>query len=197
MAQPYCTGPVDLWVGIGGGVGVDGGQGSPVFLGHGERGPRISLKHAWEPVFNDLSGSQIPFDYMYEGTEALIFVDLTRWNEEVFQEITNIFNNVNRSTPGTETGFDLAGSRGTLVNTEGYGVKLWLHFPYSVKPAMDTLVSGYRFASTILEGPDDRDPLGTSPNKIRCAWHAISLFDAQSGAFLLYDYDMTSLGAIN
>ena len=197
MAQDYCTGPVDIWVGIGNGLAIDGGAGSPVFLGHGERGPRISLKHAWEPVFNDLSGSQIPYDYMYEGTEALIFVDLTRWNELVFQEITNLFNSFNRQTPGSDAGTDLAGSRGALVLTEGYYLPLWLHFPYAIKPAMNTLPAGYRFRATIMEGPDDRDPLGTSPNKIRLAWHAISLFDPVTGAFTLYDFDMTALGVIN
>ncbi len=151
---------------------------------------------------NDITGDQKPYDYLYEGTDAKVFGDLTVWNWGVLNAI------MERAAPslaiiGTPTdGLDAVGSIGTLMVTEGIAYQLWIHFPYSTGPgnnaatgahaAYTTMVGGYRFLAAWLLGPDEIDP-GTKANKIHVQFHCQKTRVGTAGNMRLYDNVMTAL----
>ena len=194
MAQPFVHGPVHLYVGIGAG----GGAFAPAYLGTGERAPRYSLRRGWEKVMNDVAGVVLPFDYSYQGIEAFITVKLTRWNEGV---LSTIQDTVGNGQGAAHPGLMNPGDIGSLVNTEGLGMPLWMHYSYGAgglfaKAAYATMPPGYHFYSTFLEGPDDREG-GTDPASTLLTFHAIRTYLPSAGAFLLFDSNMTGISLPN
>lgn len=194
MAQPYVTGPASIWVAP--------GLSAPLFLGHAERSPSIQVRPSHSPIFSDLSGQRVPLDYIYDGEEALISMDLTRFNEAVYRLIAN------RGTPGLGTrGLDIPGDIGTLLGTEGRAYPLWIRFPYSAKTAFSNATNGampggYRFPLAFLEGPDGLDGLGTTNRRLRLNFHAIRYLDVSvtntfgAGSLLLYDHNMGAVSSL-
>jgi hypothetical protein len=186
MATPYVTGPVHLFVGP---------LSSPNYLGTAERFPRMSIRTGWEPVFNDLGGQRVPFDLLYEGQEAFVSVDLTRWNENVLQVMMA---RAISTVPGLDGPLDI----GTAMLTENAAGPLWLLFPFGgVKAAFNApgsgpMPGGYRFPRAILAGPEDFESMGTAPRKIRLIWHCLRFFNPQNGRFLLYDNNMAGVVGI-
>lgn len=199
MAQPYVTGPVSVYVG----VTIGGVTTTPVFLCHGEKGPSIQIRPSFSPVFADISGQRVPLDYLYDGEEAIVTVDSTRFNESVY------FNIANRASPGLGSrGTDFPGDIGTLMGHEGKAFPLWLLFPYAGKPAFSAAVGpnsggpmpgGYHFFRAFLEGPDGLDGLGTTNRRTRFSFHCIRVLDPTyngadgSGSLALYDHDMSAI----
>lgn len=195
MAQPYVTGPAHLYVGLGASF-------APLYLGTAERTPRIEIRPAWDAVFNDIAGGKIPLDWLYEGEEAFVTADVTRWNEPVY---TLLSARPRTSTAGAVQGQNVPGDIGTLLISENFAFPLWIQFPYVGKAAMaaGNLPPGYRFIAAWLEGPDDLDNLGTMARKTRLVFHcgrayALSTNAAGGGmTFTLYDHNMTGLPQIN
>lgn len=194
MASPYVTGPVDAWANIGG---------TPRFIGHCERSPSVQLRPYYDPVFNDLAGQRVPLDVVYQSCDAMISLDLTRYNESTYLLLASRPGNVIRGT-------NIPGDIGTLMLGEGKAFTLWLRFPYAAKPPMQQAVSnvsggpmpaGYRFAAAYLEGPDDLGPLGTTARRLRLNFHALPLLIAGGNSplgaatFFLYDHDVSALPA--
>jgi hypothetical protein len=161
--------------------GTGGGQ--PKYLGTAERAPRIRVRPAWHPVFNDIGGDQIPFDVQYMGEEAFISADLTRWDEEVYKSIAHRLGNVR--------GADNNEAVGTLMLLEGKTHEVYVKFPYTSKAAFAGMPQGYHFVACILEGPDELDPLGTVARKINLMWHAIRKY--AGGHWTLYDHEVGGL----
>src|SRR6266542_2129237 len=110
MPIPSTTGPVGVYLNVapitaspaGGGAGVVGGAQAaaaaviqaaqaanrrPRLLGTGMRGPRIKVRRAYSRVWNDITGAELCFDKIWAGQEALIFVDLTWWDELIYQSL--------------------------------------------------------------------------------------------------------------
>lgn len=191
MAQVYVTGPCSVWVGIG-----DGSTGSatPTFLGHAEKSPSIQIRPQFSPVFNDLAGQRVPIDYLYDGEEAMVSVDLTRYNEATYRSIAS------RPTMTATRGTNIPGDIGTLMALEGKTFPLWLNFPYAAKTVMSAgaMPAGYHFYAAFLEGPDGLDSLSTSNRRLRLNFHCIRKMTLEStelgtGAFYLYDHDVTAV----
>jgi len=188
MAQPYVTGPVNLFVRL--------PDASIEYLGTGKEAPRLKIVPHWEPVMNDLYGTKIPMDVAYEGEEAFVAVDLTRWNESVYTKL------VQRPDVQTDRGRDILDDIGTLMIHEGASHELWLHFPYTtLKTSMATQPAGYHFRAAYVLGPDEFERLGTVAREQRVIWHCLRKSVAGGGAstldLRLYDHDMTGLPSIN
>jgi hypothetical protein len=185
MATPYCTGPALIYV-------RPPALSGPAFFGTTERTPRIQIRPAWSPVYNDLGGSKVPFDMMYEGEESLESGTFTRWNELIHATLAN-----RPSTLGSR-GRNVAGDIGTYMIAEGMAYTLWMVFPYASKAlfAANNMPPGYRFPFSWLEGPDDLDENGTNPRKIGLLWHSLRGFDPSTGSFLLYDHDMSAVAGL-
>lgn len=173
MAQIWVTGPCAIY------VGLPGSPGTPVFLGHGEEGPRTREIRDFIPVRCDLAGMQAAFDLMYSSKSVEVVVDVIRYNLSVFQAVRAFPNSV------ANPGIDEWGSRGTLMVQEGIGTNLWLQFPYSAKASMAGLPPGLPFVGAVLVGPDESE-MGLKPYKIRTMWRCIPRYDPATGRFTTY-----------
>jgi hypothetical protein len=193
MGQLYATGPVDIWVGAGG---------SPLFLGHGERAPRIQVYRQYKPAHTDIAG-EVPHDKGYGGEWAVVSVALTRYNESTLAIIEDVAT-VNTGTPPSR-GFNLPGEIGSLMLTEGLTYPLYLRFPFAAKPAYrnpasGAMPAGYRFYAAHLGSPDDLFDLGP-PNarKVGLIFECMRAFDPTvtnaygGGSFQLYDHSLAAL----
>lgn len=192
MAIPYVTGPAAIFVGVSGTTPVDPFVGAtPVYLGHCESAPRIAWNPQFEPVMNDLAGSRLPYDMLYQGKDAMIIGDLTIWNWLIWDRVRSRpdFNDV----PDTNDRFDL----GSLMLTEGKCFPLWITYPYVAKAAMAAggMPAGRHFLATYLVGPDNEDP-GTRVNKVHVQFHALRAWDPVTGGHKLSDANMTGVPAV-
>jgi hypothetical protein len=201
MATPYVTGPAHVFVGLGSG-------GTPIYLGTCERYPKILIRPANEPHFNDMGG-KVPFDMAHMGEEGFTSGDFNRFNETTYAVLAS-----RPRGPAGVRGLNVAGEIGALYLTEGFAYGVWVSFPYVAKPvfAAAGMPAGYHFLASYLVGPDELEPLGTTPRKIRLIWHHLRAFgipgisipqgvtlQSSIGAgevFELYNHDMSAINGI-
>ncbi len=211
MAKVYVTGPVHMWAGVG---GQDLNSKTPLYLGTGQQAPDIDIKCEWDQVMNDLSGTKLGFDDLYEGTEAMISFVLNRFKYATLLRMMSRPNYA-QGTPGME----VSGDVGTLMGHENMTFPFWCKFPYNAKPFQNDMPAGLRFWSCKLLSPDKIQG-GTKDKKIHCIVHAKRAFTNKSsplggpsivyngggaasvnnldgGTFKLYDYDMNGLPAFD
>lgn len=142
MAQPYCTGPVDVFVwadvtqraaprdlGLVATGKSSNNLGDIVYLGTGELGPVVELTpYYYRHHTDDLGGRHgPPADYTFLGESALVQVALTRWNEATYAAIGS------KPSAGVPRG-----PRGTVADRHVGGMmvgdnlahQLWLRFRY-------------------------------------------------------------------
>lgn len=187
MAQPYTTGPVLVWVGVG--VGY-----TPTFLGTAESFPRQQHRPKFGEVKNDLAGSQQPLDQHFQGSDAILSVTLTYWNDNVFQSLEKVPSSAltgtgNGAGVGTYSFLDL----GTMMLAEGQAFPVWFVYPAARShTAMASLPAGYRYPTCIFRGPWEAEG-GTKELKRQAIFHAQPKWNASTGLFTVYDYDMSAL----
>jgi hypothetical protein len=158
MAQPYVTGPAHLYAGVGAG-------GAPFFIGHAMRTPRITIRPHFSPVWCDLTGQTVPYDWIFDGEEGFVTYDVSRWNEAGYAALAA------RPRATGARGITLPGDIGSLMITELFAYQLWVVFPYAAKPAYASMPPGYHFLNAWLEGPDELDDLGTTARRNRLVFH--------------------------
>lgn len=195
MAKQYVSGPGHLYVG----VDITPGRRTasqntsvtavkrPIYLGTAEKFPKITKRPNFKPTFVD-QGGEVPHDVAFMGEEAFVAADLSRYNEAVYNSLS--------SRPRHQFGLrGFTGSQdiGTLMIAEGKAYPLWVHFPYASKAAFSDMPNGYHFFASYLIGPDELEPLGTTPRKVRLIWHCLRVYDPVAGNYLSYDHDMTGL----
>lgn len=192
MAQAYVRGPAHIFAGV-------GMAGTPFYLGTAERTPKIQIRRAFSPVWNDLGGQLVPYDWCYEGQEGFVVADLTRWNQPVLAALQGApRQTIAAATPGT----DVVGDIGTLMVTEGAAIPLWIMFPYTAKAAFAAQPAGYHFLATWLLGPDDLDENNTKNAKVRLSWYCgraglISQAPIPGIAWALYDFNLAGMPPID
>lgn len=185
------------------------GTSTALYLGTAEQAPDIQIKANWEPVHNDVAGLTA-YDFLSSGTEGIISVTLTRWNDPVYAALAA------RSSVGGIAGRESAAERGTLMMTEGIAAPLWIQFPFGLggalaHPAMATLPPGYHFYAAFLESPDRLNP-GVRAYKVHLQWHCIAVYSPGAtivsqgngaiqipgtAGFFLYDRDMSGAAIPN
>lgn len=196
MAQQFVTGPCDIFVNYG---SLGGVVTPPLFLGHSERGPRMQVRPQYSSSYVDIGGQKIPFDSVYDGQDAIVSADLSRWDETVYAAISI---KSGASANNAPAGTDDPGDIGTLMIHEGAAIQVWLRFPHAAKLAYSTMPAGYRFPVCMLQN-DDHNELGTKPRKISLVFHCLREFDVSvtnafgAGRFVLFDHDMSGLPPIN
>jgi hypothetical protein len=190
-ATPICTGPVATWVAGAGSV-------TPLFFGYGSVAPQSQIFARWTKVLSDRTGGMVPRDKMYQGQEALIFIEFAEWSDAVRESIA--------ATPVpnvAKAGVNSPGDIGTLAITEGAYFILYMVYPYSFNagghPVFRTgganpIVPGYRFVGTTLESMTRKD--GTQPNAALCNFHAIPVLNYLTGALTLYDHNLTAIPSL-
>lgn len=196
MAQLYCTGPAHVFIATS--IYSQGGPQSTgiLYLGTCEDAPDIQLGPEYEPVRNDISGKKKPFDMQYQGEDALISLDLNRYNEAVYAIIAN--RPLRAGGRGVDTGIDI----GALIATEGGQINVYVQFPFNpAKAAMMNAANGpmppgYRFPFCVPIGPEKLS-MGTKPKKVHLLMYAWQAWFPQTQSFLLYDFNMSGLPPIN
>ena len=199
MAQPYVTGPAGVIIAF---------SGVPVFLGHCERSPSIQIRPYYSPVFSDFAGQRVPLDMIYDGEEAMVSLDLTRYNEAVYTSLASRPQGAGAAAIAPARGTNVPGDIGTLMLLEGYTTHLWITFPYAAKTVFSSpaapagaggiMPAGYHFHAAYLEGPDDLGPLGTTARRLRLNFHCIRTYSVASTGpvFTLYDNLMTAVAGM-
>ncbi len=172
MPQLWSTGPVSLYIGPINALPIQA-----VVVGTGREAPHLDVRPAFDPVMNDLGGSRISFDTMYEGADATISIDLNRYN---YDRVEQLLQHAQTSTALLGNlitlGNDPPGAVGALMLTEQLAHTLFVLFPFAVKPAFSggpsgAMRIGYRFPACTLE-TSTWDQLGTRAQQIRLVWHA-------------------------
>lgn len=194
MAQLWSTGPALIYVALTGtgdapGGGLGGPPVNPAFLGTAEFAPAIHVRREWESVFNDFGGGRVPFDTMYESKEGFTFADLTRWDENVYQQLAAAPRTAEGGFDPTnpQDGADFVGDIGSLMITEGLAYSVFIKFPFASKSAYAGMKPGYRFPASYLMGPDEANSLGTKPFKRHIVFHHLRTFEPSTQIFRLYD----------
>lgn len=185
MAQPWCTGAAHIFVGVGGSKTSSSAR----YLGTCEAQPDLQDDVKLEPIMNDIAGSMMPFDYSFMGIVGTISGVFTRFNQAVYQALTNL---PNPFAAPAQRGTLGATDIGSIVGLEGLAVPLWVQFPYSTKAAMVGMDAGRRYFRTFLFGPQSTKP-GTRVKKIALTWIAFHYYDPTTRALALYDRNMSGL----
>lgn len=192
MADTYTTGPVNIYLGIGGGVPITdyfAGPGNPVHLGTCEQAPKRIRNPEWSPLMNDEAG-QMPYDFSYQGEICVIAGALTKFNPLVLKAAQSRPRHFS-PTPGTISRGDI----GSLMIREGLAFNVWLDFPYYRKPAYAGGVGGVvgeRFLAGFMQGPDELEP-GTKINREIFRIVCIAPQNPANGDFVLWDNNMTGI----
>lgn len=196
-ATPYVTGPVYCWLGFTSRILVPtAGQAINFaainistwsFLGTAQRAPRRKTRIAHEPLWNDVSGSKVPYDQLYEGAEGLIGMDLTKWDWAVYRRAAA---QAGGGTDGTDDEF----ARGSLRMTEGKFASLALVFPYYAKSVFRSngMVPGYLYPVSYLIEDDELEP-GTAANVLHLMWYCQSAFNTKTQRFTLFTNKLTGV----
>ncbi len=174
MAQPFATGAVHVFIGM----TVDAAQ----YVGTCESFPMQDVQREWDAVMNDLSGSKLPLDYVYEGEQAIISCVFTRWNQAPLDFIDSQPNPLT-TLQGTNGVLDT----GSMMAVEGNTFHLWLLYAFGAAKAIayTGMALGRHYPQTMLIGPD-RIESGSRPMKqhrIFQAWRQLQ----PNMSWLLYD----------
>jgi hypothetical protein len=226
MAQMYTTGPAFIWIGAtppainltaaGLALGSAGAnalaisliasaQRSAQFIGTCETPPKIDVSIGKKDVFNDLGGSEEPFDRLYLGRTARTTCIINRENMPPILTVQSA--NVFAPIPG----IDVFGDIGALQIQEGYCYSVFVVFPYSAKVAYPGQPFGYRFPFSTLED-EVMDNIGTDVRRFPFSWkhlrgwtpnvgtanvnnpvQQIAGVAAPGNSFMLYDWNMALL----
>lgn len=173
MADTYVTGPVHHY------CVFPYNPTQAFYLGTAQIAPKVRIRRALKPVFNDLGGQLLPFERILQGEEAQIITPLNRYNESVYRLI---------SAFPRMTG--IRGRQGPLdtgVKMQGNGCffSLILQFPFAgtandVPVATEQLPPVYRFPVCQSE-QDEFTTMGTDAFEKMLAITAARFFTPASG----------------
>lgn len=141
MSKIFTTGPALMFL----------SYGEPMYLGTAESPPDIDLIGGFEPVFNDLGGTVLPMDRIYEGEEAIISFVLNKYNQPALDIIQAVVG-------GKTMGRDTFGDIGTIIGQEDRTFGFGMVFPYAAKPIYSDMPAGYNFFSCFRIGPQGVRP---------------------------------------
>lgn len=192
MSQPYNTGGVFVFVGLGSGN-------SPLFLGTGLRAPKQQIQRFYSPIYNDIAGEAVEYDNIYQGQRGAVTVELTKWRQATLDILQSI-----PLPPGgaANPGIDILGDVGTMMLTENFTFPLWILYDYGasgrgpkaaqIGAPSGGLPPGRRWRAAILDGPDD-ETVGTGANSIMLSWRCGRAYDPGTGAFACWDRNMSGV----
>ena len=203
MATFYSTGPVLIWVGpqvYKNNPYTAMRSGPPVFLGTAEVSPQAEIRRQMQPAYNDLSGA-VPFDLNFLGEDAVIAVDLTRWDEVVYRSLATTPGGFNQTTAmGSPRGsYGALTAMGSLQATDGFTNTVYMVFPYGFPAAAPVNNSGrgngmpvgYRWHGATLIN-DKFHQMGSKYRKTHLTFQCAPIFDVATQLFRLYDHEVPS-----
>lgn len=194
MATFYSTGPVLLWVGpqiIKNNPYTQLPTGTPIFLGTAEVTPSAEIRRQLAPAYNDLSGA-VPFDLNFLGEDAVLAIDLTRWDERTYAIISNYPATFGAATRARGS-WNAVNGMGSLQNTDGWSITVYMVFPYGFPTAAPNragrafgMPTGYRFHGGGLIN-DKLHQMGNKYRKLHLTFQFAPI--VQTGTFKTFLYD--------
>lgn len=200
MATFYCTGPVQLWVGpqvISPAYGTTLPTSPIRYLGTAEVSPQAEIRRQYQPAYNDLSGA-VPFDLNFLGEDAVLAIDLTRWNETTYQAIARAPGQLNSAaaTPGGYGTVGPAMGMGALQAHDGNSLTVYMAFPYGSAAAAQNIpgrtfgmTNGYRWMGGSLIN-DKLHQMGSKYRKLHLTFQFAPVFNFLTNAMTLYDFSV-------
>lgn len=182
-SQLYTSGPAHVYWG-------------QLYLGTARVKPYIEIIPAWSRFYSDETGRVVPRDESFDMEHAVIVAELNRIDFAVYQLLTpQKYEGQGLPTyKGGYAGLKKAGSytfdaTGTMVIAEGFAQDLRIVFPYSPVTAFAGMPPGYRFPTTVFEGPDRFSDMGISDLALTLTWHALPSLGGTPGLqnWILYD----------
>ena len=199
MATFYSTGPVLLFVGP---QVFKPSQYTaltslpPVFLGTAEVSPQAEIRRQYQPAYNDMSGA-VPFDLNFLGEDAVIAIDLTRWDEVVYRTLATSPGAFGQTTAmGSPRGrYSALNGMGTLQAHDGLSLCVYMVFPYGFPAAAPVnnagrgngMPGGYRWHGGALIN-DKLHQMGSKYRKLHLTFQCAPVYDYQTAVFNLYDH---------
>lgn len=192
MANEFCTGAVHIY------VQQMGGQPTTStaigYLGTCENFPERQTERSYKNLQNDLS-SQRAFDYVYAGgSEAVVSLVLTRWNESVALTLE-------RAPVSGLVGADHLNDIGSLMFQEKLGWRLLLVNQFGTgvaggiaRPTMVGQENGRRYVASLFWGPE-RFESGTKEAKKHMVFRCGRLYDPATQKFTLWDGNISGVPA--
>lgn len=216
MANIYVTGPVHVYVGVErdlvadddpykadahdynskvGDLIQDASSDEVYYLGTYETTPKIEIAARHKPVYADIGGDEVPFDYIYMGEDGFVTGVLNRWNESVYAACAA--KPISYGTDPTmfdarRRGRSVAGDVGALMLADGKAYQMWLHYPYYDKEYGQSLgmPAGYHFFAAFMTGPEVVEG-GTRAKRRLLQFKLARVFSPEDGCWDFYDDDMS------
>lgn len=183
MSRIYVTGPADISVG----TGTDGAL---EHLGWSTRGFPIQLRPYFEDIQTDLTGPSVPGDVMYAGMDAIIRIELARFNWGVLEKLQGFLR-------GATSGEIATATIGTLLRCEGAAVRLLIRAPFASKTdCFPDMPPAWNFLVAYLAEPIEI-PVGTRASTPSIAFRAIPDVQSTTSGGVLFDEDVTGAPALN
>lgn len=144
------------------------------FVGTAEIRPHILFRRQYMPVFNDIGGL-IPLDWQYMGQDALLQIDLNRFDPDQIDAMRAL---------ATPLGVDNFDSIGTLMIQEEVAAEVGLKFLRDG--------TGLTFQAAWLLGPD-RDELGTRHEIQRLIFYCGRTLNIDSQSMTLFTLEVPNV----
>lgn len=199
MATFYSTGPVQIWVGpqvIAPAYGTVLPTGPILYLGTAEVSPQAEIRRQYQPAYNDLSGA-VPFDLNFLGEDAVLAIDLSRWNDFTYQAIARAPNQLNTlGVAGSAGSYNAVGPRncmGALQSHDGNSLTVYMVFPYGFAGNAANapgrafgMPGGYRWHGGSLIN-DKLHQMGAKYRKLHLTFQFAPIYNNGTAIFRLYD----------
>lgn len=184
MADFLVTGPAHIFFKF-------PGQSNYLYYGTTETTPQIRVVPAYKPVFNNIAGTEVPMDKVWQGEYAAIVIDMNRTVESVYATLQQK-PRFGQGALAVAAGSESKADRGLLLNQNGTGMQLVLaHQYYNLPQAVADLPAGYTFYSVSNEA-DDQNNIGTVPRNnmlmmvANPIYYPLNSGNANAGGFLTY-----------
>ena len=207
MATFYSTGPVLIWVGpqiIKPTPYTPLPTVAPVFLGTAEVSPQGELRRQYQPAYNDMSGA-VPFDLNFLGEDAVLAIDLTRWNENVYARLSDAPRQLTSPTGISRGSYPVVGpgvGMGALMAHDGLTTTVYMVFPYGFTTAVQNapgrsygMPVGYRFHGGSLIN-DKLHQMGSKYRKLHLTFQFAPVYNNVTTLMTLYDHTIPAAMAL-
>lgn len=186
MANEFCTGAMHIYVAP---MKYNKLLNGINYLGTCESFPQRTTERSFKSLRNDLT-SERSLDYVYAGgSEAVINLTLTRWDETVRLQFE-------RAPVSGLLGADSRDDIGSLMGQEELGWMLYLVHQFGgIGPARPSMVgkeNGRRYIQCVFWGPE-QDETGTREEKQHMVFRAWKKYNTKTGQFVLWDYNIAGV----
>lgn len=163
-------------------VQFPGGQ--PLYLGTPERSLEVEWKPYYEPVMNQLAGTQLPFDETFQGLAAELSGVFTRYDATVMNLIMTAPPLAAPPALGSENRL----SRGSLTYGRYFPSFIVVNGFFGTANAAPDDLPGYRFLNAKFAALKIGEQ-GTTATKYGVAVSAIPVYVPSTGGFVCYTVD--------